>query len=96
MKPVAKITQSRNGNHRSHPVVDFNYRSLQFDELKARCGGMPLTPFGGTSQDYVLREARRDFIIEAVGFVLITALTLPAIIDCARALATFMRAIGGI
>ena len=97
MKPV--IAPSRNnqsGRNRRFPVVDFNYRAPGFDGLNTHCAGIPGSSFEKISQSYFNVEARRNFAIEAVGFVLILATTIPAMVDCARALAAFVRTIGGV
>jgi hypothetical protein len=94
MKPVSAIQNTRSAANRRFPLVDCNYRPLGFDGFSIRCAGKPRPSFGQISQSYFNGEARRNFVAEAIAFVLITALTVPAIIDCGRALLDFMRAIG--
>jgi hypothetical protein len=97
MKPVtAPSRNNQRGANRGFPVIDFNYRSLGFDGFNTQCAGFPRSSFQKISQSYFNVEARRNFAIEAFGFVLILATTIPAIVDCGRALAAFVRAIGGI
>lgn len=97
MKPVIAPTRNnQRGRDRRFPVTDLNYRAPGFDGLKTHCAGIPRSSFEKISQTYFNVEARRNFAIEAVGFVLILATTIPAVVDCARALAAFIRATGGV
>ncbi|HXX41176.1 MAG TPA: hypothetical protein VEI58_02805 [Chthoniobacterales bacterium] len=96
MKPVTLSRNSSRGANRGFPVIDFNYRSQGLDRFNAHCAGTPRSSFEKISQSYFDVEARRNFAFEACGFILILATTLPAIVDCARALAMFVRAIGGV
>ena len=95
MKPVSAIQNCRAGMNRRFPVIDCNYRSLEFSELKTRCAGAPRPSFEKISLNYFNVEARRNFALEALVFVLVASATVPAIVDCARALITFVQAIGG-
>ena len=94
MKPKSPDQISRRSN-RAFPVTDYNYRSLGFSGFNTRCAGSPQSSFDKISQDYFATEARHNFVAEALFFVLIIATTVPAILDCGRALLTFGRAIGG-
>jgi hypothetical protein len=91
MKPVAHY---RTGTRRPAPVTDFNYRPARLEELKTACASGPRRSFGAISRDYFNREARHDFVIEALSFAVMTALTVPMIVDCVRALAELPRALG--
>jgi hypothetical protein len=55
---------------------------------------VPRPAFDLISRDYFNVEARRSFATEAIVFGVIAITTVPALIDCARALAMFIRAIG--
>jgi len=96
MKPAVTPSQdSRRGTSRRFPITDFNYRPGDFTELNTRCAGMPQS-FEKMTRNYFNGEARRSFFIEAFVFVLILGATIPAIVDCGRALAVFVRALGGV
>lgn len=95
MKPTDNVSPAnRRGNDRQFPLTDQNYRSVSLNELDTRCVDIP--SFGRLSRDYFAGEARRNFVVEAFVFGLMIATTIPAIVDCGRALATFVRGIGGI
>jgi hypothetical protein len=80
---------------RKFPVTDCNYHSHDFFELKAGCGRHSCASFATISRDYFNREARHNFLIEAVAFALITVTTMPAFLDCGRAVVQFLRIVGG-
>jgi hypothetical protein len=95
MKPPSSIQNSQRDANRRFPIIDCNYRSVGFSELKTRCARIPRSSFTTISRDYFNGEARHDFVIETAGFALIAVAAIPALFDCGRALLEFMRSIGG-
>jgi hypothetical protein len=95
-EPNMNPLSSNIGSRRRFPVTDCSYYSHDFFELKAGCGRLFPASFVAISRDYLNREARHDFVIEAVTFALITVTTVPALFDCGRAVVQFLRIIGGI
>jgi hypothetical protein len=95
MKPLSSIQKGRRGANRWLPTTDCNYQSLSFSEFKACCGRTPRSSFTAISRDYFNKEAGRNFVIETVGFALVTLTTIPAVFDCGRALLELMHAISG-
>ena len=90
MKPLSLSVQD---NRRRFPVTDYNYQSVTLRDFKPSCAGSSRPTFDLISRDYFNAEARRNFIVEAVIFAAVAVTTVPAVIDCARALAMFLRAI---
>jgi|GraSoiStandDraft_39_1057311.scaffolds.fasta_scaffold14472_3 hypothetical protein len=95
MKPLSSIQNDRRGANRRLPRTDCNYRSLAFSESNPCCGRTARSSFTAISRDYFNKEAGRHFVIETVGFALVTLTTIPAMFDCGRALLEFMHAISG-
>jgi len=93
MNPLLSI-QSTRGAASRFPIINCNYRPLDFGELNARCAHLPGPSFTAISRDYFNREARHNFVIETLVFALVTVAAVPAIFDCGRALLEFMRSIG--
>jgi hypothetical protein len=99
MKPTLQFLNSSQYEHsafRRFPIVEFNYRPLGLDEFKTRCAERPRSSVEKISQDYFNGEARRNFVTESLLFAIIAAATVPAILDCGRALFEFMSAIGSV
>jgi|SRR5947209_4103622 len=93
--PAASPGQSpRQKTPRRFPITNCNYQAVSLDEFKPSCADAPRSGFDLISRDYFNGEARRSFVTEAVVFVAMAATTVPALIDCARALAMFFRAFG--
>jgi hypothetical protein len=91
MKPHSSDQRHR----RRFPVSDCHYYSHDFLGLKAGCGRQPYASFSGISRDYFNREARHSFVIEAAAFALITITTVPAFLDCGRAVVQFCGLVFG-
>jgi hypothetical protein len=94
MKPTSPVQNRPRDTNLRFPITDCNYRPLGFPEVKARCAGAPRSSLAKISQNYFNGEARRNFVTETVLFTLIALATVPAFLDCARALLAFLRAIG--
>ena len=99
MKPTLQFLNNSRYEHsavRRFPIVEFNYRPLGLGQFNTRCAERPRSSFEKISQDYFNGEARRNFVTESLLFVIIAAATVPAILDCGRALFEFMSAIGSV
>ena len=94
MKPTVSSVQNRRETNRRFPVSDYNYQAISLREFKPSCAGSPRPTFDLISRDYFNVEARRSFVTETIVFGLIAVSTVPAVIDCARALHMFLRTIG--
>lgn len=96
MKPsqLADIGARNRRTGRRYPITDCNYRPVGFRDFTARCTGTPRSSFAEISRDYFNSEARRSLVLEVVLFAVISVTVAPAILDCARALLEFIRAIG--
>jgi hypothetical protein len=96
MKPISPIQNIWRGRNQRFPITDYNYRPIGFSRFNAGCWLAPGLSFLGISRDYFRAEARHNFIVETILFALITITTVPAIVDCGRALFEFVRAIGSV
>jgi hypothetical protein len=96
MKPLSHVQITRRDANRRFPIIDCNYSSLGLGEFKTRCARTPRLSFTEISCNYFNSEARRDFVTEAFVFALVIAATVPALLDCGRALIAFLRAVGGL
>ena len=97
MKPLSSSLQtSRRQPGRRFPVTDWTYQATRVSDFKSSCAGSPRPAFDLISRQYFNAEARHNFVIEAAIFGVVAVTTVPAVIDCARALAMFFRAIGTI
>ena len=88
MKPISKIA----GKSNRFPLIDCNYRSMTLDGYRARCV-RPRTPhFQNISGEYFQNEARHDFLVEAVCFVLIIVTAAAPLVSAANAVVDLCRA----
>jgi len=97
MKPTLQfLNNSRyeRSADRRFPIPEFNYRPLGLGEFNTRCAERPRSSFEKISQNYFNGEARRNFLTESLLFAIIAAATVPAILDCGRALFELMCTIG--
>jgi hypothetical protein len=96
MKPAAPVQNCLREQNHPFPITDWNYRLLGTGELNARCAGAQCSSLAKVSHAYLNGEARRNFVTETLLFAIIAAATVPALLDCGRALLAFLRVISGI
>ena len=80
---------------RNFPKTDFNYHNASLAGCGARCGATFRAPsFRDISRDYLNREARNNFLIEAALFAMIVITAALPLLNGAHALAGLVRSLG--
>jgi hypothetical protein len=88
MKPISKIA----GQGNRFPLIDCNYRPMTLDGYRARCVRTETPHFQNISGEYFQNEARHDFLVEAVCFVLIIITAAAPVVGAANAVIDLCRA----
>jgi hypothetical protein len=89
MKPITLTARNR----RSFPLVECNYQPPRLSGYQARCARTDAPSFRNISRQYFQKEARRDFLGEALLFAIIIILAAAPLLSTASALSEFCRAI---
>jgi hypothetical protein len=89
MKPISLTAHNR----RSFPLVDCNYQPMALSEYHARGVRTAEPSFRNISRRYFQKEARRDFVSEAILFALMIVLAAAPLLSTASALSELCRAI---
>ena len=78
----------------SSPLTDYNYHSVTLGGYRGQCG-KPLAPsFRNISRHYFQREARHDFVGEAILFAMLVITAAIPLVSAAYAVAELCRAFG--
>jgi hypothetical protein len=88
MKPISKIA----GRSKSFPLIDCDYRPMTLDGYRARWVRTETQHFQNISGEYFRNEARHDFLVEAVCFVLIIITAAASLVGAANAVVDLCRA----
>jgi len=88
MKPISAIV----GKSNRFPPIDCNYRPMTLDGYRGRCIRTRTPHFQNISSEYFQNEARHDFLVEAVCFVLIIFTAAAPLVIAAVAVADLCRA----
>jgi hypothetical protein len=88
MKPISVIVGKRN----RAPLTDCNYRPVTLDGFRGRCVTTRTTPFWNISGDYFQKEARNDFLAEAVCFAIVVITAAVPLVSAANAVVELCRA----
>jgi hypothetical protein len=88
MKPISIIVGKRN----RFPLIDCNYRSMTLDGYRGRCVRTETPRFQNISGEYFQNEARHEFLVEAVCFVLIIITAAAPLVGAANAVVDLCRA----
>jgi hypothetical protein len=88
MKPISKIA----GKSNRFPLIDCNYRPMSLDGYPARCVRTRTPHFQDISGEYFQNEARHDFLVEAICFVLIILTAAAPLVSAANAVGELCRA----
>jgi len=88
MKPISKIA----GKGNRFPLIDCNYRPMTLDGYRARSVRTRTSHFQNISGEYFQNEARHDFLVEAVCFVLIIITAVAPLVSAANAVVDLCRA----
>jgi hypothetical protein len=90
MKPLSLITRQR-GSHLQHPVLDAQYHATQAN-FRATGNGLKLSPplpspsFRDLSTEFLGVEMKRDYLAEALCFLIIVGVSAWPIVSMVRAL----------
>jgi hypothetical protein len=88
MKPISVTVR----NSRSFPLVDCNYQPMTLEGHRARCVRTGTPHFQNISGEYFQNEARHDFLVEAVCFVVIIITAAAPLVSAANAVVDLCRA----
>ena len=88
MKPIPKIADRSN----RFPLIDCDYRPMTLDGYRARRVRTRAPHFQNISGEYFQNEARYDFLLEAVCFVLIIVTAVAPLVSAANAVVDLCRA----
>lgn len=90
MKPTSLVAR----NHTSFPRTDCNYYSVPLSGYRGQCA-KPLAPsFRNISRQYFEREARHDFVGEAVLFAMLVIVAAVPLVSGAYAVIELCRTFG--
>ena len=74
------------------PIIDYHYQTFSLDRYRGggSTGSSPAS-FLNISREYFQHEARRNFLVEVIFFVLIAAILAVTFISDARAIVHFLH-----
>jgi hypothetical protein len=79
---------------RRFPVTDFHYHTAALYRFSGGRAKENRSSFLNISRDYFHNEARHNFALEAAFFALMVVTVLPPLLNNAKTLTEFVRAIG--
>jgi hypothetical protein len=88
MKPFSTTV----GNKSRFPLIDCNYRTMTLDGYRGRCVKTGTSNFRNISAQYFKNEARHDFFVEALCFVLIIITAAAPLVSATNAVVDLCRA----
>jgi hypothetical protein len=90
MKPTSLTAQKR------FPLTDYNYQSMTITGYRGRCAKSVAPSFRNISRDYFQKEARHDFVTEAIAFAMFIIISTVAVASGAQAAIQLCRAFGAL
>jgi hypothetical protein len=90
MKPTLIKTRSE----KRFPLIDCNYRSAMLGGYRGRCAKPAAPSFRNISHQYFQNEARKDFVGEAILFVMLSVTAAVPLVSGAYAVIQLYRAFG--
>ena len=88
MKPTSLTALKR------FPFTDYNYHCVTIGGYRGRCAKSAPPSFRNISRQYFQKDARRDFVAEALFFAAIVATAAAPLFSTASALSEFCRIVG--
>jgi hypothetical protein len=88
MKPLSPITRQRS-SHLNHPDLDAQYHSASANFVADRLKRSPASPspsFRDLSSEFLGAEMKRDYLAEAICFLIIVSVSAWPIVSMVRAL----------
>jgi hypothetical protein len=89
MKPTSIVT-----HHTSFPLTDCNYYSVTLSGHCGRCVKPVVQSFRNISRQYFQKEARHDFVGEAILFAMLMITAAVPLVSAAYAVTELCRAFG--
>ena len=90
MKPTSLTARKR------FPVTDYNYHSVMISGYRGRCAKSVTPSIRNISRQYFQKEARRDFVGEAIVFAMLIVISTMAVASGAHAAVQLCRAFGAL
>ena len=90
MKPTSLATRKR------FPLTDYNYQSMTITGYRGRCAKSMPPSFRNISRQYFQKEARHDFVGEAIAFAMLIIISTVALASGAQAAIQLCRAFGAL
>jgi hypothetical protein len=92
MKPMLITTRSE----KRFPLIECNYQTAMLSGYRGRCARPTGPSFLNISRPYFQKEARRDFLGEAIFFAILVVATTVPIVSGAYAIFGLCRAFGAL
>lgn len=89
MKPTSLTARKR------FPLTDYNYQSVTISGYRGRCA-KSVASFRNISRHYFQKEARHDFVSEAIVFAMLIIISSVAVASGAQAAIQLCRAFGAL
>jgi hypothetical protein len=90
MKPTSLTAQKR------FPLTDYNYHSMTITGYRGGCAKSVAPSFRNISRQYFQKEARHDFVTEAIVFAMLIVISTVAVASGAQAAVQLCRAFGAL
>jgi hypothetical protein len=90
MKPTSLAARKR------FPLTDWSYQSVTINGYRGHCAKSLPPSFRNISRDYFQREARHDFVGEAIVFAMLIIISTVALASGAQAAVQLCRAFGAL
>ena len=90
MKPTSLTAQKR------FPLTDYNYQSMTITGYRGGCAKSVAPSFRNISRQYFQKEARHDFVSEAILFAILIITAGVSVVSGAYAILELCRAFGAL
>jgi hypothetical protein len=92
MKPTSMSARSE----KRFPLTDCNYHSVTLRAYRGRCAKAAVPSFRNISRQYFQKEARHDFVGEAILFAILIITAAVPVVSGAYAILELCRAFGAL
>jgi hypothetical protein len=82
--------------HKRFPLTDYNYQSVTISGYRGHCAKSMAPSFRNISRHYFQKEARHDFVGEAILFGMLVIISTVAMASGAQAAIELCRAFGAL
>jgi hypothetical protein len=87
MKPTIPTARNRS----KFPLIDWSYHPT-INDYQGRCLKLTSPSFQNISRQYFEREARREFLVEAISFAVLAVIAIAPFVSTANAVSQLCRA----